>query len=112
MMKFTKTTKNSKLRPGASDLSRIVWSIDASFAVHPDMRSHTGMTVMFEDGRGAVQSGSAKQKLNTDSSTMAEPAGGRAGPRGSSYGASNRGGAGRPADVALATTLCNRNGAL
>ena len=35
-------------------------SIDASFAVHPDMRSHTGAVVKFEDATGMTQSSLAK----------------------------------------------------
>jgi len=48
------------------------WMIDALFAVHPDFRSHIGGVMSFKDGKGAVIGMSAKQKLNTTSSTMAE----------------------------------------
>jgi hypothetical protein len=44
--------------------------VDASYAVHDDMKSHTGGAVSF--GRGAIMSKSTKQKLNTKSSTKAE----------------------------------------
>jgi hypothetical protein len=44
--------------------------VDASYAVHGDMKSHTGGVISF--GRGAVLSKSSKQKLNTRSSTEAE----------------------------------------
>ena len=44
--------------------------VDASYAVHWDSRSHTGMVMYF--GLGAVMSGSWRQKLNTGSSTEAE----------------------------------------
>ena len=44
--------------------------MDASFAVHPDFKSHSGATMMM--GTGAIQSASMKQKLNTRSSTEAE----------------------------------------
>jgi hypothetical protein len=44
--------------------------VDASYAVHNDMKSHTGGVVLF--GRGAIMSKSSKQKLNTKSSTEAE----------------------------------------
>ncbi len=40
------------------------------FAVHPDMKSHTGAVMTY--GGGAAQSISRKQKLNTRSSTKAE----------------------------------------
>eukprot|EP00978_Attheya_sp_CCMP212_P048299 scaffold500167_cov161-Attheya_sp.AAC.1 len=46
------------------------WWVDAAFAVHPDMKSHTGGT--FSLGRGSIYSASLKQKLNTKSSTEAE----------------------------------------
>ena len=46
------------------------WYVDAAFAVHKDMRSHTGMTMTM--GSGAALSGSRKQKINTRSSTEAE----------------------------------------
>ena len=48
----------------------IKWYVDASYAVHPDYRSHTGAVMTM--GRGAVQAMSRKQKLNTRSSTEAE----------------------------------------
>jgi hypothetical protein len=48
----------------------LTWSVDASFAVHMDMRSHTGMALTL--GRGALISGSYKQKINTKSSTESE----------------------------------------
>ena len=44
--------------------------MDASFAVHNDMKSHTGATMTM--GQGAAFSQSSKQKLNTKSSTEAE----------------------------------------
>ena len=48
----------------------LLWSIDASFAVHNDMRSHTGALLIF--GQGAVFSLSNKQKVNSTSFTIAE----------------------------------------
>ena len=47
-----------------------IWWADAAFAAHLDMKSHTGGIMTF--GKGAVQSISRKQKLNTKSSTEAE----------------------------------------
>jgi len=41
----------------------IKWWVNASFAVHSDMRSHTGMTMTL--GKGSLYSGSVKQKINT-----------------------------------------------
>jgi len=54
----------------ADSLSVFKWWVDGSFAVHPDMRSHTGATMSL--GKGSVLSMSTKQKLNTKSSTEAE----------------------------------------
>ena len=49
---------------------RLMWSIDGSFAVHEDFRSHTGITLTM--GQGAITSASTKQKINTRSSTETE----------------------------------------
>jgi hypothetical protein len=46
------------------------WYPDAAFAVHQDLKSHTGAVLTL--GKGAVDTISAKQKLNTRSSTEAE----------------------------------------
>eukprot|EP00957_Ditylum_brightwellii_P023345 1762550-Ditylum_brightwellii.AAC.1 len=51
-------------------LNCMQWWVDASFAVYPSMKSHTGGVLMM--GRGAICTGSTKQKLNTQSSTKAE----------------------------------------
>ena len=47
--------------------------VDASYACHPDMRSHTGGAIMM--GKGVLFTKSSKQKLNTKSSTEAEVVG-------------------------------------
>ena len=70
LMLFLHSTKMDKLILSAEDLHIIRWWIDASFAVHPDFKSHTGAAMSF--GLGAAISGSNKQKLNTRSSTTAE----------------------------------------
>ena len=44
--------------------------MDASYAVHPNMKSHTGRVMSF--GTGGIICKSSKQKLNTKSSTEAE----------------------------------------
>jgi hypothetical protein len=46
------------------------WSIDASFAVHPDMCGHTGGNLTL--GKGMVYGTSTRHKINTRSSTEAE----------------------------------------
>ena len=48
----------------------LYWFIDAAFAVHGDMKSHSGL--MFTMGKGAILSSSKKQKTNSRSSTEAE----------------------------------------
>jgi hypothetical protein len=55
---------------GADDLARMKTWVDASYAVHMDMRSHTGGVVSF--GIGALMGKSWKQRLNVKSSTEAE----------------------------------------
>ena len=73
MMKFLWTARNDVLTLSARKGSHSVeWCIDAALAVHPDFESHTGATQPFVGGKGAVQSISAKQKLNTSSSSMPE----------------------------------------
>jgi len=54
------------LEPG----EQLNWWVDSSYAVHPDMRSHSGIIMSL--GKGAAYSTSCKQKLNTKSSTEAE----------------------------------------
>jgi hypothetical protein len=46
------------------------WWVDASFAVHPNMRGHSGGGLSL--GRGFPIISSTKQKLNTRSSTETE----------------------------------------
>ena len=70
MMKFLRDTIDDPLTLTADKLNLIQFSIDASFAVHPDMKSHSGMTMTM--GKGTVIASSRKQKINTCSSTEAE----------------------------------------
>ena len=69
-MKFLKQTAEDKLTLKADGTGELKWYVDASFAVHPDFRSHTGATMTM--GKGAVTSLSRKQGMNTRSSTEAE----------------------------------------
>ena len=55
---------------GADGTGIVKWFVDTSFAVHPNMRSHTGGAVTL--GRGCPIVTSTKQKLNTRSSTESE----------------------------------------
>jgi hypothetical protein len=70
LLKYCNGTRDDKLVLSADDLRVVKWYVDASFAVHPDFKSHTGGVMTF--GGGAIQSVSRKQKLNTRSSTEAE----------------------------------------
>ena len=62
--------REDKLILSADDLHIIKWFVDASFAVHPDFKSHTGGSMTY--GTGMPITKSRKQKLNTWSSTEAE----------------------------------------
>jgi len=55
---------------GGDQSGNIYWYVDAAFAVHNDMRGHTG-TIMTM-GQGAIVGIFNKQKINTKSSTEAE----------------------------------------
>ena len=55
---------------GADNLKKLRAWVDASYAVHPDYKSHTGGVMSF--GTGGFICKSSKQKLNTKSSTEAE----------------------------------------
>ena len=69
-LRFLRETKKDKLTLEADGSSDISWLIDASCAVHPNMRSHIGATMSM--GKGCPISISAKQKLSTRSSAEAE----------------------------------------
>ena len=58
---------------GMNGLSYLQTWIDASYAVHRDMRGHTGGVISL--GRGAVIHNCSKQKINTKSSTKSEVVG-------------------------------------
>ena len=70
---YLKGTRSLFLTLGADSLTKIHTYVDASYAVHPDMKSHTGGAVTL--GTGAIMCKSTKQKLNTKSSTEAEVVG-------------------------------------
>jgi hypothetical protein len=70
VIKYLRRTKFIKLTLEADHLKINDWYIDGAFAVHEDMRSHTGSFMTF--GKGMMNGNSTKQKINTDSSTVAE----------------------------------------
>ena len=74
MMMYLKGTKELVLTLSADNMNICRWYVDESYAVHEDMRSHTGS--MMTMGKGCIQGKSSKQKMNTKSSTEAELIGG------------------------------------
>ena len=54
----------------ADDLKVVKWYVGASFTVHPDFKSHTGVIMTMV--QVAMQSVSSKQKLSTRIRTEAE----------------------------------------
>ena len=69
-IRYLRKTTNLVMRLQITDMTVIKWWVDASFAVHPNMRGHTGGVMMM--GKGAIIATSTKQKLNTRSSTESE----------------------------------------
>jgi hypothetical protein len=70
MLQFIRATKDDYLTLSANSLHNVRWWVDASYAVHPDMKSHTGGALSL--GTGVIYGTSKCQKLNTKSSTEAE----------------------------------------
>ena len=70
MVEYLRGTHDLPLVLGANDTGVLSWYVDASFAVHPDMKGHTGGA--FTLGIGCPVIVSTKQKLNTRSSTESE----------------------------------------
>jgi hypothetical protein len=70
LLQYLNRTVNDVLILGADSLTKLMTWVDAAYGVHRDMKSHTGGAMSL--GRGAVMCKSAKQKLNTKSSTEAE----------------------------------------
>ena len=70
LLQYIKGTLELKYTLGVENMKRLRTFIDASYAVHPDMRSHTGGVMSL--GIGGLIAKSTKQKLNTKSSTEAE----------------------------------------
>jgi len=68
VMQYLRNTKNRTLMIEPSDEPK--WWVDSSYAIHSDMKSHTGIYMTL--GKGATYKASCKQKLNTKSSTEAE----------------------------------------
>ena len=70
VLEYVKGTLDLEYTLGAEGMDKLQTWVDASYAVHPDMKSHTGGIMSF--GTGGFVPKSSKQKLNTKSSTEAE----------------------------------------
>ena len=70
VMRYLRATKIMPLVLEADETNIIKWWADASYAVHPDMRSHTGGALSM--GGGVIYGTSTTQKLTSKSSTEAE----------------------------------------
>ena len=70
VLKYLRGTTDLSLTLEADNSNVLRWWVDGAFAVHNDMKSHTGAIMSM--GSGAVVGISTKQKLNTTSSTKAE----------------------------------------
>ncbi len=70
MIKYLKGTVDLPLILRANGTGIVKWWVDAAYAVHRDMKGHTGGTLQL--GKGSINSKSIKQKLNTTSSTESE----------------------------------------
>jgi hypothetical protein len=63
---YLNSTRIEYLTLSSDDLRVVKWYVAASFAVHPDFKSHTGPVMMLS--KGAMQSIARKQKMNVRSS--------------------------------------------
>ena len=70
LMEYLRANKDQALVLSGKNEGLLMWYVDASFAVHPNMRSHTGGGLTM--GRGFPISVSTKQKLTVKSSTEGE----------------------------------------
>jgi hypothetical protein len=70
VLEYIRGTLDLEYTLGADSMGRLRTWVDASYAVHPDMKSHTGGIMSL--GIGGFIPKSGKQKLNTKSSTEAE----------------------------------------
>ena len=65
-------TKHLGLRFKSVDGIALVATVDASYASHPDLKSHTGCTLAIGKHSGSFISVTEKQSITADSSTVAE----------------------------------------
>ena len=69
-MQYLINTTDMPLTLRADSTNIVKWWFDGSYAVHPDICSQTGGTMLL--GKGAIISTSIKQNMNTKSSTETE----------------------------------------
>ena len=67
MMQYLNGTRELYLTLSADNTNILKWFIDASYAIHPDMKGHTG--AVFTMGEGAIINKSIKQNNNKKSSS-------------------------------------------
>jgi hypothetical protein len=70
VMRYLRGTVDMPLTLEADKMHVLKWWVDASYGVHPDMKSHTGGALSL--GKGVVYGTSTRQRINTKSSTEAE----------------------------------------
>jgi hypothetical protein len=70
LMRYLQGTIDLPLILKADGSGKVRWWVDASYAVHHDMKGHTGGTMTL--GQGSIYSTSTKQKLVSRSSTESE----------------------------------------
>ena len=70
LLGWLESTINDTRIIGANSLQDIYTWIDASYAVHANMRGHTGGAISM--GYGVIHARAGKQKINTKSSTESE----------------------------------------
>jgi hypothetical protein len=73
LLQFLNQTINDVPIIAADDLCKLFTWVDASYAIHHDMRGHTGGAMSF--GTGIIHGKASKQRLNTKSSTETEVVG-------------------------------------
>ena len=69
-VQYIRGTQNLGVTFEVHEPIHVIAYIDASFAIHPDMKSHTGCVITL--GKGAIYAKSGIQRLMTKSSTEAE----------------------------------------
>ena len=71
LMKYLfSTMEDMSLHLNDDDLNFLHWWVDVSYGTHPDLKGHTGATILI--GKGGITSISKKYKINTTISTISE----------------------------------------